>query len=348
MPARRSSDRVLDDLDVWLELFEERPRSVAPPCSGQGWPRDLRAGGRHRPEARRQKVIKSKSMLSEEAQLNVALGRPASSRWKPISADTSCNSRQRAPVAHPGAGRPQEPRRGRRPFADKHGKPRKTEIPALTRETHGRSCASTSLSADMGISGGNFLIAESRLGRARDQRGQWPHGDDAAKVHAVITGIEKMCPTSEDFATLMRLLPLPRPGRKSPITCRSVPARGPGDSDGPDHAYFVLVDNGRAGLVGSEFQPMLRCIRCGACMNHCPVYQSIGGHAYGWVYPGPMGSVLTSLYTGLENALDLPLAATLCNQCGVVCPVRIPAARTPARCAGRPSVACGHGRSASR
>jgi L-lactate dehydrogenase complex protein LldF len=69
---------------------------------------------------------------------------------------------------------------------------------------------------------------------------------------------------------------------------------------------------------------MLRCIRCGACMNHCPVYQTIGGHAYGWVYPGPMGSVLTPLYAGIENAIDLPHAATLCNQCGVVCPVKIP------------------------
>jgi L-lactate dehydrogenase complex protein LldF len=69
---------------------------------------------------------------------------------------------------------------------------------------------------------------------------------------------------------------------------------------------------------------MLRCIRCGACMNHCPVYQTIGGHAYGWVYPGPMGSVLTPLYMGLDKALDLPHAATLCNQCGVVCPVKIP------------------------
>ena len=78
---------------------------------------------------------------------------------------------------------------------------------------------------------------------------------------------------------------------------------------------------------------MLRCIRCGACMNHCPVYQSIGGHAYGWVYPGPMGSVPTSLYTGLENSLDLPHAATLCNQCGVVCPVRIPLPELLRNCA---------------
>jgi L-lactate dehydrogenase complex protein LldF len=88
--------------------------------------------------------------------------------------------------------------------------------------------------------------------------------------------------------------------------------------------YFILVDGGRTNLVGTDLQEMLRCIRCGACMNHCPVYKTVGGHAYGWVYPGPMGSVLTPSYVGLENALDLPHAATLCNQCGVVCPVKIP------------------------
>jgi L-lactate dehydrogenase complex protein LldF len=88
--------------------------------------------------------------------------------------------------------------------------------------------------------------------------------------------------------------------------------------------YFILVDAGRTNLVGGEMQEMLRCIRCGACMNHCPVYKTVGGHAYGWVYPGPMGAVLTPSYVGLENALDLPHAATLCNQCGVVCPVKIP------------------------
>jgi L-lactate dehydrogenase complex protein LldF len=85
-----------------------------------------------------------------------------------------------------------------------------------------------------------------------------------------------------------------------------------------------VLDAGRTKLIGGDMQAMLRCIRCGACMNHCPVYQSVGGHAYGWVYPGPMGSVLTPVYAGLENALDLPHASTLCNQCGVVCPVKIP------------------------
>jgi len=98
----------------------------------------------------------------------------------------------------------------------------------------------------------------------------------------------------------------------------------PGDKDGPGEFHVIIVDAGRTRILGSEIREALRCIRCGACMNHCPVYQNIGGHAYGWVYPGPIGSVLTPAYVGIENALDLPNAATLCNQCGVVCPVNIP------------------------
>jgi L-lactate dehydrogenase complex protein LldF len=145
------------------------------------------------------------------------------------------------------------------------------------------------------------------------------------RVHVVLTGIEKVLPTLEDVATLMRLLPRSATGQ--PISNYFSVLTGPrraDETDGPEHMYYVLVDAGRTGLLGGEFQAMLRCIRCGACMNHCPVYQKIGGHAYGWVYPGPMGSVLTPSYVGVENALDLPHAATLCNQCSVVCPVKIP------------------------
>jgi L-lactate dehydrogenase complex protein LldF len=141
----------------------------------------------------------------------------------------------------------------------------------------------------------------------------------------VITGVEKVVPTLAEFATLMRLLPRSATGQPiSNYVSLLTGSQGAGDPDGPEHMVFILVDNGRVGLLGSEYQDMLRCIRCGACMNHCPVYQSIGGHAYGWVYPGPMGSVLTPLYTGLARAGELPQAATLCNQCGVVCPVGIP------------------------
>jgi len=132
-------------------------------------------------------------------------------------------------------------------------------------------------------------------------------------------------PTLEDVATLLRLLPRSATGQSiTNYVSFTTGARAPAESDGPEHFYVILVDGGRTKLLGSEMQPMLRCIRCGACMNHCPVYQNVGGHAYGWVYPGPMGSILTPSYVGLENALDLPHASTLCNQCGVVCPVKIP------------------------
>jgi L-lactate dehydrogenase complex protein LldF len=144
-------------------------------------------------------------------------------------------------------------------------------------------------------------------------------------VHVCITGIEKVLPTLEDFAALLRLLTRSATGQPiSNYVSMFTGPRRPGDRDGPEHMYFILVDAGRTNLVGGDMQEMLRCIRCGACMNHCPVYKTVGGHAYGWVYPGPMGAVLTPSYVGLENALDLPHAATLCNQCGVVCPVRIP------------------------
>jgi L-lactate dehydrogenase complex protein LldF len=140
-----------------------------------------------------------------------------------------------------------------------------------------------------------------------------------------ITGIEKVVPTLEDVTTLLRLLP--RHGTGQSITNYISVTTGPrraGDLDGPEHFHVILVDAGRTQLIGGELQEMLRCIRCGACMNHCPVYQSVGGHAYGWVYPGPMGSILTPTYIGLENARDLPNASTLCGQCSVACPVKIP------------------------
>jgi len=321
-------DRVLQDLDVWLELFEEKAVSRGATVL---WAKDGREICEHVVAIARRhgvrKVAKSKSMLSEEAQLNVAL---AAAGIQPVEtdlgeyilqiADNEPPSHILAPAAHKSLDEVADL------FAEKHGKPRKTEIPALTREAR-EVLREHFLTADMGISGGNFLVAETGSVALVTNEGNGRMVTTLPKVHVVVTGIEKIVPTLEDFATLMRLLPRSATGQEiSNYVSVCTGTKGEEDTDGPTHTYFVLVDNGRAGLVGSEFQEMLRCIRCGACMNHCPVYQSVGGHAYGWVYPGPMGSVLTSLYTGLENALDLPHAATLCNQCGVVCPVRIPLA----------------------
>ena len=98
----------------------------------------------------------------------------------------------------------------------------------------------------------------------------------------------------------------------------------PGDADGPEEMHIVLVDNGRTRMIGDEFRQMLRCIRCGACMNHCVVYRQIGGHAYGGTYPGPMGAVLTPVLDGLAQSRDLPHACTMNGRCEEVCPVQIP------------------------
>ena len=110
----------------------------------------------------------------------------------------------------------------------------------------------------------------------------------------------------------------------SVYTTFSTGPRRPDDPDGPDEYHVVLLDNGRSEMLGSGFQDMLRCIRCGACMNHCPVYQAVGGHAYGWVYPGPIGAVLTPKLVGVDQAGDLPNASTFCGRCEAVCPMRIP------------------------
>src|SRR5437763_8649837 len=134
-----------------------------------------------------------------------------------------------------------------------------------------------------------------------------------------------MLATLEAVATLLRLLPRSATGQSiSNYVDILTGIKGEDEFHGAEHMYFVLVDAGRSGVLGSEVREALQCIRCGACMNHCPVYQNIGGHPYGWVYPGPIGSVLTPAYVGVEKAQDLPNAATLCNQCGVVCPVKIP------------------------
>jgi L-lactate dehydrogenase complex protein LldF len=127
------------------------------------------------------------------------------------------------------------------------------------------------------------------------------------------------------MTTLLRLLARSATGQEFTVyNTLSTGPRREGDLDGPDEFHVVLLDNGRSEMIGSELQEMLRCIRCSACMNHCPVYGAIGGHAYGWVYPGPMGSVLTPQLIGIEKAGDLPNASTFCGKCESVCPVHIP------------------------
>jgi L-lactate dehydrogenase complex protein LldF len=181
------------------------------------------------------------------------------------------------------------------------------------------------LAADVGITGANFLIAETGSSVIVTNEGNGDLTQTLPKVHIVLASIEKVVPTLEDCTSLLRLLARSATGQEfSVYTTFSTGGRRPADLDGPEQYHVVLLDNGRSGMLGTEFQDMLRCIRCAACMNHCPVYGAVGGHAYGWVYPGPMGSVLTPSLIGVDKSAQLPNASTFCGKCESVCPVKIP------------------------
>src|SRR2546423_1769033 len=181
------------------------------------------------------------------------------------------------------------------------------------------------LAADVGITGANFIIAETGSSIIVTNEGNGDLTQILPRVHIVVTGIEKIVPTLEDAATLLRLLARSATGQEfSSYTTISTGPRRAGDLDGREEYHVVLVDNGRSAMLGGEFQDMLRCLRCAACLNHCPVYAAVGGHAYGWVYPGPMGAVLTPALVGVGEAGHLPNASTFCGRCESVCPVKIP------------------------
>ncbi|MBL8565411.1 MAG: iron-sulfur cluster-binding protein [Hyphomicrobiaceae bacterium] len=181
------------------------------------------------------------------------------------------------------------------------------------------------LTAEVGITGANFLIAETGSSVIVTNEGNGDLTQSLARTHIVIASIDKVLATREDLATVLRLLARSATGQEcTTYATLSTGPRRPGDVDGPIGYHVVLLDNGRAELLGSRFREVLRCIRCGACMNHCPVYNAVGGHAYGWVYPGPIGAVLTPALIGIAKGANLPNASTFCGRCEAVCPMKIP------------------------
>lgn len=180
------------------------------------------------------------------------------------------------------------------------------------------------LDADMGISGANFGVVETGTICLVTNEGNGRMVTTLPRVHVVLLGIEKLVPTLADLDRLLKLLARSATGQK--LTAYTTLINGPrrsGDDCGPEAVHVVLIDNGRSRLMASENAEILGCIRCGACMNVCPVYTSIGGHAYGDTYPGPVGAVVTPGLRGLEQWADLPSASTLCGACRDVCPVRL-------------------------
>lgn len=319
-------NRALANLDVWLDTFErEATRRGATVLYAETAQEAARLVAEIARKHDVKQVIKTKSMVTEEMNLNRVLADMGVQSTETDLGeyilqinDNEPPSHIIAPVVHKDKDEIADL------FSRTHHRPRQTDIPAMTREAR-EVLRPRFLAADMGVTGGNFLIAETGSVALVTNEGNEGMCTIMPRVHVAVTGIEKVLPTLEDLATAMRLLPRSATGQQtSNYFSLLTGTRAAGEQDGPEHMYFVLVDGGRTGLIGGAFQEMLRCIRCGACMNHCPVYQKVGGHTYGWVYPGPMGSVLTPSYVGLDKALDLPQAATLCGACNSVCPVGIP------------------------
>jgi L-lactate dehydrogenase complex protein LldF len=324
--ARAIRQRALDDLDTWLTLFEENAAARGATVLWAQTPEDvnrlvLDIARRH--SAR--KIIKSKSMVSEESALDHAIEAAGLTVVETDLGEYILQINDYEPPSHLiGPALHKSKDEVAELFHKKHGTPKKDDIQALCLEARG-ILRDHYLTADIGISGGNFFVAETGSVVLVTNEGNATLTTTLPKVHVAISGIEKVVPTLEDVATLMRLLPRSATGQSiSNYVDILTGTKGKGEFHGAEHMYFILVDAGRTAVLGSDVREALRCIRCGACMNHCPVYQNIGGHSYGWVYPGPIGSILTPMYVGLENAPDLPQASTFCNQCGVVCPVKIP------------------------
>jgi L-lactate dehydrogenase complex protein LldF len=209
-------------------------------------------------------------------------------------------------------------------FERKLGEPRTDSIPALVAIAR-KHLRARFLSAGMGVSGANFLVADTGSVVLVTNEGNGRMGTILPRVHFAVAGIEKVIPRMADLPTFLRLLPRSASGQiLSSYVSILTGTRRAGDPEGPERMHILLLDCGRSAILEGKYREVLKCIRCGACLNSCPVYQSVGGHAYGWVYSGPIGAVLTPLLVGLPEAAPLPDASTLCGACGEVCPVKIP------------------------
>ena len=209
-------------------------------------------------------------------------------------------------------------------FADRLGVPYSEDPQVLTKVAR-KVMREKFLAADAGISGANFAIAESGSLVLFTNEGNGRMVTSVPPLHIAILSVEKILPKLTDLPTFIRLLPRSATGQAiTSYVSLITGTRKPGEATGAQELHIVLLDNGRTDILAGTCREMLKCIRCGACMNVCPVYRTVGGHAYGWTYPGPMGMVLTTLLTGMEKSYPLVDASTLCGACVDVCPVRIP------------------------
>ncbi|HZL37885.1 MAG TPA: LutB/LldF family L-lactate oxidation iron-sulfur protein [Tepidisphaeraceae bacterium] len=269
------------------------------------------------------RVIKSKSMVSEEINLAQVLEQAGLdvvetdlgefivqiSHDKPSHLVAPIVHKDRASIA--------------RLFSEYFGTPYNDDPKALTMQARA-FLRDKFRTADLGMTGGNFLVADSGLLCCIENEGNQRQSVTTPRVLVSLVGIEKIVPRMIDLAVMLKLLTRSATGAPISIYTNIFGGpRGPGEKDGPEEFHLVLIDNGRSEILASEYRETLRCIRCGACLNACPIYRKIGGHAYGSVYPGPIGALITPLFQGLEKFKDLPQASSLCGACYEACPVKI-------------------------
>ncbi len=327
--ARDLKNHVLDHLDAYLLRFE----AEVVKAGGQvHWARDADEARaiilKICQEANAKTVTKGKSMITEEIALNDHL---AAHGIEPVETDLGeyiiqlrheLPSHIIAPALHLSKEQVAET------FKENHTHLNAdrdlSEAPTLLKEARAE-LREKFLAADVGITGANMFIAETGTAVIVTNEGNGDLTQSLPPVHIAVSSIEKVVPTLDDATLLLRLLARTATGQEQTVyNTFFTGAKRPDDPDGPQDFHMVLLDNGRSELLASEFRDILRCIRCGACINHCPVYGVTSGHAYGWVYPGPVGSVLTPHFVGIDEAHQLPGASTFCGRCEEVCPVRIP------------------------
>ena len=323
--ARAIKAHTIENLDYYLEMVE---RNVTEAGGHVFFAEDADAAVRYIIDLARARgvrlVVKSKSMVSEELGLNQRL---AEAGIEPVETDLGEYIVQLAdePPYHiiaPAIHKSKEDVSAL--FHEKLNTPRYTEISDLTREAR-TQLRERFIRADMGITGANFVVAETGTLVLVTNEGNGRMCTSMPRIHVAIAGMEKVIPSLEDVGLFLRLLIRSATGQgiSSYVTTVTGP-RLADDEDGPDEFHLVIVDNGRTRLLGDpELRESLYCVRCGACLNACPVYRKVGGHAYGWVYSGPIGAVITPVMTNLPDAKDLPRASTLCGACREACPVKI-------------------------
>jgi len=271
-----------------------------------------------------EKVVKAKSMVSEEIHLNRHLQEQGITAVETdfgeyivqIAGETP--SHILVPAIH------KDRRQVGKLFADKLGC-EYTDDPAVLATIAKKILRQEFLSAQAGISGANFAVADSGSIVLFTNEGNGRMCTTVPPLHIAVLSIEKMVPSLADLPKFIRLLPRSATGQVlSSYMSVITGTRKSGETTGAQEMHIVLLDNGRSKIVTGKYREMLKCIRCGACLNACPVYRMVGGHAYQSTYPGPMGIVLTSLLDGMKRAHPLLDATTLCGACGDVCPVKVP------------------------